>query len=320
MPINSKEIKNKALELGLTKIGIIAVEALEKEKTLLQEWLALGYHGKMGYLARNFEKLADPKILLPSAKSIIAVALNYYTPHKHSNSLDKGKISRYAWGDDYHDVLGEKLKVFLDWIKEKEPTTEGKCFVDAGPMMDKVWAVKAGIGWLGKHTNVITRDHGSWIFLGEILLNLELEYDNNIVPDFCGTCTRCIDACPTNAIVAPYLLDATRCISYGTIELKDSNLPPLIADNLQNWIFGCDVCQDVCPWNRFSSETNEQSFQPREGLTQPDLGELEQITPLEFKERFKGSPITRPKHAGFLRNIKAVQDYNKSDKASDSGE
>lgn len=311
MSITSKDIKDKALELGLTKIGIVAVKVLEEEKTLLQEWLALGYHGKMSYLARNADRSVDPKTLLPSAKSIIAVALNYYSPYKHSSDPSIGKISRYAWGDDYHDVLGKKLQMLLDWIKAQDPSTEGKCYVDAGPMMDKVWAVKAGIGWLGKHTNVITRDYGSWVFLGEILLNLELDYDTTIVPDFCGTCTRCIDACPTNAIVEPYLVDATRCISYGTIELKDPELPPLIANNLQNWIFGCDICQDVCPWNRFSRETIEEKFHPREGNVEPNLAELLEITPIEFKENFKGSPITRPKHAGFLRNIKAVQKGNK---------
>lgn len=313
MSVSSKQIKDKALELGLTKIGIIPVEKLESEKTLLQEWLNLGYHGKMGYLARNSEKLTDPNLLLPSAKSIIAVALNYYTPYKHSNDLSIGKISRYAWGDDYHDVLGKRLELLLNWIKEQEPRAEGKSYVDAGPMMDKVWAVKAGIGWLGKHTNVITRDYGSWVFLGEILLNLELEYDSFVMPDFCGTCTRCIDACPTSAIVAPYLLNATLCISYGTIELKEPVLPEIIGDNLQNWIFGCDICQDVCPWNRFSKDTLEESFQPREGNIEPNLQELAEITPLEFKERFSGSPVTRPKHAGFLRNIKTVQNNNQTD-------
>lgn len=314
MSISSEQIKNKAIELGFTKVGIVAAQAL-KEKTLLEEWLNLGYHGNMGYLARNAEKLTDPKTLLPSAKSIIALALNYYTPYKHKEDVNIGKISRYAWGDDYHDVIGEKLKNFLDWIKLQEPLAEGRYFVDAGPMMDKVWAVKAGIGWLGKHTNVITRSHGSWIFLGEILLNLDLEYDDNIMPDFCGTCSRCIDACPTNAIVAPYLLDARRCISYATIELKDPELPTEIVKNLQNWIFGCDICQDVCPWNRFSKNTEEESFEPREHNIEPNLDELSNITPLEFKERFKGSPITRPKHRGFLRNIKAVQQNNKNKEA-----
>jgi epoxyqueuosine reductase len=314
MSISSEQIKNKAIELGFTKVGIVAAQAL-KEKTLLEEWLNLGYHGNMGYLARNAEKLTDPKTLLPSAKSIIALALNYYTPYKHKEDVNIGKISRYAWGDDYHDVIGEKLKKFLDWIKLQEPLAEGRYFVDAGPMMDKVWAVKAGIGWLGKHTNVITRSHGSWIFLGEILLNLDLEYDDNIMPDFCGTCSRCIDACPTNAIVAPYLLDARRCISYATIELKDPELPTEIVKNLQNWIFGCDICQDVCPWNRFSKNTEEESFEPREHNIEPNLDELSNITPLEFKERFKGSPITRPKHRGFLRNIKAVQQNNKNKEA-----
>lgn len=309
--ITSAEIKGKAYELGLTKIGIVPAQKLEREGSLLDEWLSRGYHGRMGYLARNAEKSTDPKLLLPTVESIIAVALNYYTPDKHSDDADRGKISRYAWGDDYHDVLGEKLKLLLEWIKSVEPNAEGRYFVDAGPMMDKVWAVKAGIGWLGKHTNVITRDYGSWVFLGEILINLKLDYEKVEVPDFCGTCTRCIDACPTGAIVEPYLVDGSLCISYGTIELKDPVLPEPIANNLQNWIFGCDICQDVCPWNRFSKETSIEEFYPRDGNVSPLLSELEELTAEGFKKRFKASPIARPKHVGFLRNITAVKENNK---------
>lgn len=311
MNVTSAKIKQKAYELGLTKIGIVPAQRLEKEGSLLDEWLSRGYHGKMGYLARNAEKSTDPKLLLPTVESIIAVALNYYTPDKHSDDVNVGKISRYAWGDDYHDVLGEKLKLLLEWIKSVEPSAEGRYFVDAGPMMDKVWAVKAGIGWLGKHTNVITKDYGSWVFLGEILINLKLDYEEMQIPDFCGTCTRCIDACPTGAIVEPYLVDGSLCISYGTIELKDPILPKQIANNLQNWIFGCDICQDVCPWNRFSKETSAKEFYPRDGNVSPLLSGLAELTAVEFKELFKASPIVRPKHAGFLRNIKAVEENNK---------
>jgi epoxyqueuosine reductase len=305
--IRSQEIKEQALQSGFSKVGIVRAEPLEPESALLREWLALGYHGKMGYMERGADKRSDPRLLLPSVKSIISVALNYFTPHRHEDEPQTGKISRYAWGDDYHDVIGEKLQRLLDWIREREPEAEGKTYVDAGPMMDKAWAVRAGIGWLGKHTNVITREHGSWVFLGEILLNLELEYDKNVVPDYCGTCTRCIDACPTSAIVGPYLVDSTRCISYGTIELKDPELPEIISSNLNNWVFGCDICQDVCPWNRFQHETDEERFQPRPENLSPRLDELVEITPEEFKERYLGSPIKRPKHAGLVRNVKAAK-------------
>jgi epoxyqueuosine reductase len=306
MAIGSSEIKDYAHQLGLTKIGIAPAAALHPEGEFLRQWLALGYHGKLGYMERGEQRRADPRLILPSARSVISVALNYYTPDKHQDDSEIGKISRYAWGDDYHDVLGEKLEQLLAWIKSQETDVEAKCYVDAGPMMDKAWAVRAGIGWLGKHSNVITRDHGSWIFLGEILINLELEYDNNPVPDFCGTCTRCLDACPTKAIVAPYVVDSTLCISYGTIELKDEQLPTAIEQNLKNWIFGCDICQDVCPWNRFARETDEERFQPREENIAPRLNELAEMSPAEFSQRYSGSPIKRAKHAGLLRNVKAA--------------
>jgi epoxyqueuosine reductase len=310
MLLTSNELKEHALQIGFTKIGIARAEPLEQEGSLLREWLALGYHGKLGYMERGADRRSDPRLLLPSVKSIISVALNYYTPQQHEDDPQLGKISRYAWGDDYHDVLGEKLQQLLDWVKGRVPDVEAKIYVDAGPMMDKAWAVRAGIGWLGKHSNVITREHGSWIFLGEILLSLELEYDNNVVPDFCGTCTRCIDACPTGAIVAPYVVDSRRCISYGTIELKDPELPESMRSNLKNWIFGCDICQDVCPWNRFSHETEEERFQPRPENLSPALDDLLEISEEEFKERYRGSPIKRPKHAGFQRNVKAVLESN----------
>ncbi|MEW6731666.1 MAG: tRNA epoxyqueuosine(34) reductase QueG [Acidobacteriota bacterium] len=308
MPITSQEIKEYSYQLGFAKVGIVRAEPLELEGGLLREWLAQGYHGKMNYMQRGVDRRTDPRLLLPSARSVISVAFNYYTPQQHTHDSEIGKISRYAWGDDYHDVLGERLLQLLDFIQEHEPYLEAKCYVDAGPMMDKAWAVRAGIGWLGKHTNVITREYGSWVFLGEILLSLELEYDDTIVPDYCGTCTRCIEACPTQAIIAPYLVDSQRCISYATIELKDEQIPAPIKDHLDNWIFGCDVCQDVCPWNRFARECEEERLQPREGNLAPRLDELLEISATEFKQRYQNSPITRPKYAGFLRNVQAVRD------------
>src|SRR5439155_13541935 len=183
----------------------------------------------------------------------------------HEENAEKGKLSRYAWGDDYHDVVREKLNELLGWIKSGEPSATGKICVDTAPMMDKAWAVRAGLGWLGKHSNLITTDLGSWVFIGEVLLNLELDYDTQAVEDHCGTCTACLDACPTNAIVEPYVVDSRKCISYATIELRDETLPEEIASNLNGWIYGCDICQDVCPWNRFEQPTSETRFEPRYG-------------------------------------------------------
>src|SRR5918999_4715877 len=201
------EVKRRARELGFEKVGVVRAEPLVEERARLEEWLARGMHASMGWMERGVERRADPRELLPGARSVVAVALNYFTPHEHARDEGKGKISRYAWGDDYHDVLGEKLKALLAWIKEERPEAEGRVCVDAQPAMDKAWAVRAGLGWIGKHTNLITREYGSWVFLGELLLNLELEYDAGPAEDHCGSCTLCLDACPTRAIVEPYVVD-----------------------------------------------------------------------------------------------------------------
>src|SRR5688500_1173019 len=221
----------------------------------------------MAWMEREPEKRSDPRILFPPAQSVIVVGLNYFTPHEHENDPAKGKISRYAWGDDYHDVLKEKLHLLLDWIKEQDAASEGKVCVDTAPIMDKAWAVRAGLGWIGKHSNVITQDHGSWIFIGEILLNLPLEYDTDVVADHCGSCTICFEACSTSAIVEPYVIDSQKCLSYATIELRSESLPNEIEKNLNGWFYGCDICQDVCPWNRFEKPTDEMRFEPRKGET-----------------------------------------------------
>ncbi|MFN0124477.1 MAG: tRNA epoxyqueuosine(34) reductase QueG [Blastocatellia bacterium] len=305
--MRSQEIKNKARELGFHKTGIVPAGALTEEGARLQEWLARNFHGEMGYMARNPEMRADPRVLFPPAKSVVCVALNYYQPGAHSDDPETARISRYAWGDDYHDVLRDKLNALLAWIRESAPAVEGRICVDSAPMMDKAWAVRAGLGWLGKHTNVITKEYGSWVFLGELLLSAELEYDSYIEPDHCGKCTACIDACPTAAIVAPYQLDATRCISYGTIELRDDTLPEPIQSNLRNWVFGCDICQDVCPWSRFSRQTEEVRFEPRPGMTAPALEELVALTPEQFAEKFRRNPVKRTKLHGLQRNAKAAR-------------
>lgn len=306
----AEHIKHQARALGFDKVGIVPAEALTEEGAKLGEWLARGFHGQMGYMAREPQQRSDPRLLMASAKSVVCVALNYFQPEKHSGSPEVGKVSRYAWGDDYHDVLRDKLKALLAWIKEQLPSNEaveGKICVDTSPMMDKAWAVRAGIGWLGKHTNVITKEFGSWVFLGELLLSVELEYDSMVEPDHCGKCTACLDACPTEAIIAPYQLDATRCISYGTIELREAELPEPIRSNLEGWVFGCDICQDVCPWTRFSKQSREERFTPREGIVQPKLQDLVELSQEEFSARFRQSPIKRAKLAGLKRNAEAAR-------------
>lgn len=304
--VTSAEIKKQARALGFDKVGIVAATALTEEGAQLKEWLSRRFHGSMSYMAREPEKRIDPRLLMPSTRSVVSVALNYYRAGEHSNDADVGKISRYAWGDDYHDVLREKLSALLRWIRDRVDDVEGRICVDSSPAMDKVWAQRAGLGWIGKHTNLITQEFGSWVFLGELLLSIELEYDSYISPDHCGSCTACIEACPTEAIVAPYQLDASRCISYGTIELRESELPPVIEKNLENWVFGCDICQDVCPWTRFSKETSEPEFEPRAGIVRPALDDLQAMTQEEFAQRFRGSPVKRAKLSGLKRNATAA--------------
>jgi len=304
----TRKLKQKALEIGFHKIGIARAEPLSEEKKHLLEWLEKDFHGTMQWLGKEPEKRANPNLLFPEAKSIVVVALNYYTPHEYEESETKGKISRYAWGDDYHDVLKEKLRDLLAWIKTEIPEAEGKICVDTAPIMDKAWAVRAGLGWLGKHSNLITKEYGSWVFLGEILLNLELEYDTEIEPDHCGTCTLCLEACPTGAIVAPQIVDSNKCLSYATIELRSAELPLEIVENLNGWFYGCDICQDVCPWNRFEKPTKEARFEPRGKETSADIEEILSYTPEEYAERFRRSAIKRAKLGGLQRNAKALKD------------
>jgi epoxyqueuosine reductase len=302
----TEEIKLEARRLGFDKVGVAPAVALTEEGERLGEWLARGFHGQMSYMARDPQRRADPRLLLPSAKSVISVALNYFRPEKHGAAPEIGKISRYAWGDDYHDVLRDKLRSLLEWIRDRAPEVEGKICVDSAPMMDKAWAARAGLGWIGKHTNLITKEFGSWVFLGELLLSIELDYDSFIEPDHCGKCRACIDACPTQAIIEPYRLDATRCISYGTIELREAELPEPIRSNLEGWVFGCDICQDVCPWSRFSKETAEERFEPREGVVEPKLPEMIEMSQEEFSTRFRKSAVKRAKLDGLKRNALAV--------------
>ena len=301
------KIKQKALDLGFHKIGIARAEPLLPEGERFREWLEKNLHGAMQWLEREPEKRANPFLIFPEAKSIIVVAFNYYTPHEHEDEEEKGKVSRYAWGDDYHDVLKEKLRELLSFIKTVDASAEGKICVDTAPVMDKAWAVRAGLGWLGKHSNLITKEYGSWVFLGEILLNKELEYETEHIEDHCGSCRKCLDACPTNAIVEPYLIDSNKCLSYATIELRDSELPENITENLNGWFYGCDICQDVCPWNRFQKPTEETRFEPRPGNVSPNLDEIMSLSTESYVEKFRRSPMKRAKIHGLKRNAAALK-------------
>lgn len=303
----SEQIKAQALSLGFSKVGIARAEPLTEEAAHLRTWLDRGNHATMDWIARNFEKRVDPSTVVSGAKSVIAVALNYYTEVEHSRNPESGKISRYAWGDDYHDIVTEKLRIFHSWLQREFSGYDGRYYVDTGPVMDKVWAQRSGIGWIGKHTNVITQDIGSWVFLGEIITTLELEPDAPAT-DHCGTCTLCIEACPTDAITEPYVVDSHLCLSYLTIEHR-GEIKGKVTDQFDGWIYGCDICQDVCPWNeKFSVATDEKRFEPREWNVAPKLEEWKNMSQEEFSAKFKGSPMKRTKREGLVRNVKVVLD------------
>jgi len=304
--VDRQSIKERALFEGFDKVGIVRAEPLEQETSRLKEWLARGYHGEMSWMARDVDKRLNPTELFPQARSVVVVALNYYTPAQHQENSGTGKVSRYAWGDDYHDVLKTKLESLLAWIREQDPDAAGKVCVDIQPTMDKAWAVRAGLGWLGKHTNVITPEFGSWIFIGELLLNLDLDADADRFEDHCGTCTLCIDACPTQAITEPYVVDSNKCISYATIELRAPELPETIQHDLSGWLYGCDICQDVCPWNRFEQVTNETRFEPRAGNVNASLDEILELTSETYAARFRASTMKRAKISGLQRNARAL--------------
>lgn len=308
----ASQVKKKALQLGFAKVGIAPPESLQTELDRLQQWLARGFHGEMKWMERDPAQRADPRLFWPQARSIVVVALNYYTPHEHGISgraqseLSTGKVSRYAWGDDYHDIVGDKLRELLSWIKTQWPEAEGKVCVDIQPVMDKAWAARAGLGWIGKHTNLITQDFGSWVFIGELLLNLELEPDEIQVADQCGSCTLCLDACPTNALTEPYVLDANLCISHATIESRAPVIREEVAEHLEGWLYGCDICQDVCPWNQMTQPTSEARFEPRAGNVDASLAEISEFTPDGYAARFRGSAMKRAKLAGLQRNARAL--------------
>lgn len=301
---NTAIIKEIAKEIGFDFCGISKAEFLENEADKLENWLKNGFHGKMQYMENHFDKRLNPSMLVPGAKSVISVLYNYYPEQRLDESDEAIKISKYAYGVDYHFVIKEKLKDFYRQIEEKIGKVEGRVFVDSAPIMEKAWAQKAGLGWVGKHSNLLNREMGSFFFIAEIILDLELIADGPMA-DYCGTCTRCIDACPTDAIT-PYLVDGSKCISYFTIELKEE-IPVEMAGKFNNWVFGCDICQDVCPWNRFSSVNKEPSFLLNEGLAELQKDNFQRLSQELFQQIFKKSPVKRTKYEGFLRNLKFLK-------------
>ncbi len=302
--INNKEkytklIKAEAQRLGFLSCGISRAVFLEEEAPRLENWLNNQMHGQMSYMENHFDKRLNPTLLVDGAKSVISLLLNYY-PSEHQNK-DSYKISKYAYGQDYHHVIKEKLKELLHFIQTEIGEVSGRAFVDSAPVLDKAWAAKSGLGWVGKNSNLITQKVGSFYFIAELIIDLELEYDTPTT-DHCGSCTACLDACPTEAIVAPYVVDGSKCISYFTIELKD-NLPQEMKGKFDDWMFGCDVCQDVCPWNRFSKPHNEPLFQANSDILNFSKSDWEEITVDTFQKVFKNSAVKRTKYQGLLRNI-----------------
>ena len=301
---NTKLIKDKANELGFISCGISKADFLEEEAPRLEKWLNQNLNGKMAYMERNFDKRLDPRLLVPDSKSVISLLFNYYTNKKQEDNQSP-KISTYAFGEDYHFVIKRKLKELMNYIKSKIGDVGGRVFVDSAPIMEKAWASKSGLGWIGKNTNLISKKTGSFFFIAEVIVDLELEYDSPTT-DHCGSCTKCIDACPTEALIAPYQIDGSKCISYLTIELKDQ-IPNEFKDKMDNWAFGCDVCQTVCPWNRFANEHEEESFSPKEELLKMTKNEWNEITEEVFDKVFKNSAIKRTKFDGLKRNIKFLK-------------
>ena len=296
----SKIIKSEAISIGFLSCGISKAEFLSEEAPKLESWLKSGFNGEMSYMERNFDKRLDPRLLVPGCKSVISLLFNYYTEKKAKKDHEP-KISSYAYGKDYHFVIKEKLRELLSRIKNLAGDVNGRVFVDSAPVMDKAWAKKSGLGWIGKNTNLISKKTGSFFFIAELILDLELEYDHPTT-DHCGSCTECIDSCPTNALATPYKIDATKCISYATIELKN-NIPNSFKDNMKGWIFGCDICQDVCPWNRFSKNHNEPSFEDKKNISNMSKKQWEDLTKEVFDKVFKESPIKRTGYSGIKRNI-----------------
>ncbi|MEO6539869.1 MAG: tRNA epoxyqueuosine(34) reductase QueG [Ferruginibacter sp.] len=298
-------IKNLAAAYGFDHCGIAKARLLDEDAKRLEKWLNKGMHGTMQYMEDHFDLRIDPSKLVPGARSVITLLLNYYPEQKQR--ADAPKISKYAYGNDYHEVIRAKLKLFLQQIKEQVGEVHGRGFVDSAPVLERAWAQKAGIGWIGKNGNLINKTGGSFFFIATLIVDLELIYDDGFVKDYCGTCTKCIDNCPTDAILPDKVIDGSKCISYFTIELKDALIPETMKGKFDNWMFGCDVCQDICPWNRFSRSTDEISFTPIPGILNLSSNDWEELTEESFKRIFKNSPLKRAKFEGIKRNLHFIQ-------------
>jgi epoxyqueuosine reductase len=307
---NTQLFKSIATELGFNFCGISKAEFLQDEAPRLEQWLKRGYAGKMNYLERNFDQRLDPRLLVPGAKSVISLVYNYYPKRDLAEnsessfakaSEDKLKIAKYAYGEDYHFVVKDRLKIFMERIQKEIGEVNGRAFVDSAPVHERAWAAKSGLGWIGKNSLLLNKGLGSFFFLAELIVDLDLDYDGP-AKDYCGTCTACMDACPTDAITEPYVVDGSKCISYFTIELKEE-IPVEQKGKFENWIFGCDICQDVCPWNRFSQPHNEPRFEPHPDLEKMKTEDWQEITEEVFQKLFKKSAVKRTKLTGLKRNI-----------------
>ena len=301
----TRAIKDEARRLGFEACGVAKAERLDAEARKLELWLQEGRQASMAYMERHFEKRVDPTKLVDGAQTVISVLRSYYQPVSAPTDPSVGRVSRYAWGDDYHEVMKEDLYALYHWIDEEYGPITGRAFVDSAPVLDKVWAARSGLGWIGKHTNLISRTLGSYFFIGELIIDLPLHYDDP-TSDYCGSCTRCIDACPTDAIYRPYAVDSNRCISYWTIEHRGDEMPEDLQEGFGNWIFGCDICQDVCPWNKFKAATHESRFMPREGMLDTSLETWAELDLAAYRKQFKKSPVKRARFSGLKRNVQVA--------------
>ncbi|HEY0680672.1 MAG TPA: tRNA epoxyqueuosine(34) reductase QueG [Chitinophagaceae bacterium] len=298
---NTKQIKEEAFRLGFEACNVAKAQPLDDEARRLENWLKNGYQGGMQYMENHFEMRVDPRKLVPGAESVIVLLLNYYPSLQQTSSP---KISKYAYGLDYHEVIKEKLRQLLQFIRDNIGEVNGRGFVDSAPVLERSWAQRSGLGWIGKNGNLITKQKGSFFFIATLITDLKLEYDDPFAKDYCGSCRKCIEACPTDAILEDKVIDGSRCISYFTIELKEMMIPENMQGKFQDWMFGCDICQDVCPWNRFSSPTNEPAFTPIPEILNLTTREWEALTEESFKKIFRNSPLKRAKHSGIVRNLK----------------
>jgi epoxyqueuosine reductase len=298
---NTQIIKGLAAQFGFDHCGIAKAVVLDEDARRLESWLKKGMHGSMQYMENNFDMRIDPSKLVPGAKSVITLLLNYF-PSQHQNPAAP-KIATYAYGNDYHEVIREKLTHFLAEIKQAIGEVAGRGFVDSAPVLERSWAQRTGLGWIGKNGNLINKQSGSFFFIATLIIDLELNYDDPYAKDYCGSCTKCIDSCPTDAILPNKVVDGSKCISYFTIELKETLIPEKMKGKFDNWMFGCDVCQEVCPWNRFSSPTSEVNFSPIPAILNFSTNDWEELTEENFKIIFKDSPLKRSKFAGIKRNL-----------------